>query len=111
MAVFGDLGIENGRSIPQLKDEAQRGMYHAVFHIGDFAYDMDSVWYDSHSEAIKKKSHGLTPLTFSSSCYTSTYCSVVFCQCGDGKSSSCDHMISAVGWLIWTAGIWREKEQ
>jgi len=42
VAVFGDLGIENGRSIPQLKDDAQRGMYHAVFHIGDFAYDMDS---------------------------------------------------------------------
>jgi len=52
--VFGDLGVENGRSVPQLLDEAQHGMYHAVFHIGDFAYDMDWVWYDSHSEATKR---------------------------------------------------------
>jgi hypothetical protein len=43
LAVFGDLGSENGRSIPQLQEEAQRGMYNAVFHIGDFAYDMDWV--------------------------------------------------------------------
>lgn len=41
LAVFGDLGNENGRSVPQLQEEAQRGMYDAVFHIGDFAYDMD----------------------------------------------------------------------
>jgi hypothetical protein len=43
VAIFGDLGNENGRSVPQLQDEAQRGMYDAVFHIGDFAYDMDWV--------------------------------------------------------------------
>jgi hypothetical protein len=43
LAVFGDLGNENGRSVPQLQEEAQRGMYDAVFHIGDFAYDMDWV--------------------------------------------------------------------
>lgn len=43
LAVFGDLGSENARSIPQLQEEAQRGMYDAVFHIGDFAYDMNWV--------------------------------------------------------------------
>jgi hypothetical protein len=43
LAVFGDLGNENGRSVPQLQEEAQHGMYDAVFHIGDFAYDMDWV--------------------------------------------------------------------
>ncbi|XP_069679838.1 acid phosphatase type 7-like [Periplaneta americana] len=41
LAVYGDLGNENGRSIPQLQDEVQRGFYDAILHIGDFAYDMD----------------------------------------------------------------------
>ncbi|XP_054163358.1 acid phosphatase type 7-like [Oppia nitens] len=42
LAVFGDLGNENGQSIPRLQEEVQRDMYDAVLHIGDFAYDMDS---------------------------------------------------------------------
>ncbi|CAG2174604.1 unnamed protein product [Oppiella nova] len=42
IAIFGDLGNENAQSIPRLQEEVQRGLYDTVFHIGDFAYDMDS---------------------------------------------------------------------
>jgi hypothetical protein len=41
LAVFGDLGHENGRSIPQLKADVQSGLYDAILHIGDIAYDLD----------------------------------------------------------------------
>jgi hypothetical protein len=34
LAVFGDLGHENGRSIPQLKADVQSGLYDAILHIG-----------------------------------------------------------------------------
>ncbi|KAF6028759.1 ACP7 [Bugula neritina] len=40
VAVYGDLGNRNGRSIGRLQTEAQYGTINAVFHIGDFAYDM-----------------------------------------------------------------------
>lgn len=40
LLVYGDLGSENGRSLPFLQEEAQSGKYDAVLHIGDFAYDM-----------------------------------------------------------------------
>jgi hypothetical protein len=33
-AVFGDLGNVNGQSIPRLQEEAQRGMYDSILHIG-----------------------------------------------------------------------------
>ncbi|CAG2103656.1 unnamed protein product [Medioppia subpectinata] len=42
IAVFGDLGNENSQSIPRLQEDVQRGLYDSIFHIGDFAYDMDS---------------------------------------------------------------------
>lgn len=42
LAIFGDLGNENARSLPHLQEEVQRGMYDAILHVGDFAYDMDS---------------------------------------------------------------------
>jgi hypothetical protein len=43
LAIFGDLGNENAISLPHLQEEVQRGMYDAILHVGDFAYDMDSV--------------------------------------------------------------------
>jgi len=43
LAIFGDLGNENAKSLPHLQEEVQRGMYDAILHVGDFAYDMDSV--------------------------------------------------------------------
>ncbi|XP_074659811.1 acid phosphatase type 7-like [Tubulanus polymorphus] len=39
-AFFGDMGIENARSLPRLLKDVQAEMYDAIFHIGDFAYDM-----------------------------------------------------------------------
>jgi phosphoglycolate phosphatase-like HAD superfamily hydrolase len=51
LAIFGDLGNENARSLPYLQEEVQRGMYDAILHVGDFAYDMDSVSTALHSES------------------------------------------------------------
>ncbi|RWS28741.1 Iron/zinc purple acid phosphatase-like protein, partial [Leptotrombidium deliense] len=42
IALFGDLGNKNGKSIPRLQEEVQRGNFDAVIHNGDFAYDMDT---------------------------------------------------------------------
>lgn len=53
LAIFGDLGNENARSLPYLQEEVQRGMYDAILHVGDFAYDMNSVSKALHSEGIK----------------------------------------------------------
>lgn len=39
-AVFGDMGNINAQSLPRLQEEAVRGMYDAILHVGDFAYDM-----------------------------------------------------------------------
>lgn len=41
-AVYGDLGNENAQSLPRLQEETQKGMYDAILHVGDFAYDMDT---------------------------------------------------------------------
>ncbi|XP_072168114.1 acid phosphatase type 7-like [Diadema setosum] len=38
-AVFGDMGNENARSLGRLQKETQAGMYDAILHVGDFAYD------------------------------------------------------------------------
>ncbi|XP_043246191.1 acid phosphatase type 7-like [Amphibalanus amphitrite] len=40
LAVFGDMGVENARSLERLQLDAALGMYDAVLHIGDFAYDL-----------------------------------------------------------------------
>ncbi|CAG0921665.1 unnamed protein product [Notodromas monacha] len=40
LAVFGDLGLVNAQSIPRLLQDTKRGIYDAVLHVGDFAYDM-----------------------------------------------------------------------
>lgn len=43
LVIYGDMGNENAQSLVRLQEETQRGLYDAVLHIGDFAYDMDSV--------------------------------------------------------------------
>lgn len=43
LAIFGDMGNENAQSLVRLQEETQRGMYDAILHVGDFAYDMDTV--------------------------------------------------------------------
>lgn len=42
LAVYGDMGNENAQSMPRLQKETTMGLYDAVLHVGDFAYDMDS---------------------------------------------------------------------
>ncbi|CAI9728181.1 acid phosphatase type 7 [Octopus vulgaris] len=42
LAVYGDMGNVNGRSIPRLQEGAQRGFFDAVLHVGDLAYNMDT---------------------------------------------------------------------
>ncbi|CAH2041217.1 unnamed protein product, partial [Iphiclides podalirius] len=39
-AIFGDMGNKNAHSLSYLQDEAQRGHFDVVLHVGDFAYDM-----------------------------------------------------------------------
>ena len=34
LAVYGDLGLENEVSTPQLKKDVKQGLYDAIFHIG-----------------------------------------------------------------------------
>ncbi|KFM71094.1 Iron/zinc purple acid phosphatase-like protein, partial [Stegodyphus mimosarum] len=41
-AVYGDMGNVNAQSLPRLQEDVQKGMYDAVLHVGDFAYDLDS---------------------------------------------------------------------
>uniref|UniRef100_A0A146M8T4 Purple acid phosphatase n=1 Tax=Lygus hesperus TaxID=30085 RepID=A0A146M8T4_LYGHE len=40
LAVYGDMGNENARSLPFLQRESLVGSLDAVLHVGDFAYDM-----------------------------------------------------------------------
>ncbi|CAJ0589582.1 unnamed protein product, partial [Cylicocyclus nassatus] len=42
IAVFGDLGNQNARSLGKLQRLAQDGDIDMVFHIGDFAYNLDT---------------------------------------------------------------------
>ncbi|XP_066984144.1 acid phosphatase type 7-like isoform X2 [Macrobrachium rosenbergii] len=42
VVMFGDMGAVNPQSLPRLQEETQLGMYDAVIHVGDFAYNMDS---------------------------------------------------------------------
>ena len=43
VALFGDMGNVNAQSLGRLQREAQAGMYDLILHVGDFAYDMDTV--------------------------------------------------------------------
>lgn len=40
MAIYGDMGVVNAVTLPALQRETQLGMYDAILHVGDFAYDM-----------------------------------------------------------------------
>ncbi|BET01030.1 Purple acid [Nesidiocoris tenuis] len=40
LAVYGDMGNENARSLPYLQKDIISGLYDAILHVGDFAYDM-----------------------------------------------------------------------
>lgn len=42
LAIYGDLGSVNAQSLARLQEEVQAGVYDAILHVGDFAYDMDS---------------------------------------------------------------------
>ncbi|XP_032588765.1 acid phosphatase type 7 isoform X2 [Drosophila mojavensis] len=42
LAIYGDMGNENAQSLARLQQDSQLGMYDAIIHVGDFAYDMDS---------------------------------------------------------------------
>ncbi|XP_068729313.1 acid phosphatase type 7-like [Montipora capricornis] len=42
LAVFGDLGSVNGKSLSYLQEETQQGHFDAILHVGDFAYNMDT---------------------------------------------------------------------
>ncbi|XP_061385995.1 acid phosphatase type 7-like [Musca vetustissima] len=42
LAIYGDMGNENAQSLSRLQQDTQRGMYDAIIHVGDFAYDMDT---------------------------------------------------------------------
>jgi len=40
LALFGDMGNENAISLPLIQREVGEGVYDAVIHVGDMAYDM-----------------------------------------------------------------------
>lgn len=40
---YGDLGVENDRSVPYLLNKVKSGKYLFIFHNGDLAYDLDEV--------------------------------------------------------------------
>ena len=43
IALFGDMGFENAVTLKYLEKDVQQGMYDAIFHVGDFGYDLNSV--------------------------------------------------------------------
>ena len=43
IAIYGDLGTENAQSLSRLQRETHLGQYDAVIHVGDFAYNMETV--------------------------------------------------------------------
>ena len=52
VALFGDMGNVNAQSLGRLQREAQAGMYDLILHVGDFAYDMDTVRDASHCQFL-----------------------------------------------------------
>jgi len=40
LALYGDLGNENVQSLPTIQRKAEEGVYQALIHVGDIAYDM-----------------------------------------------------------------------
>ena len=43
IGVYGDMGSVNGQSIPRLQQEVARKTLDVILHVGDFAYDLDTV--------------------------------------------------------------------
>ena len=43
-AVYGDLGNINPQSMARLQEDTAQGLYDAILHVGDFAYDMNTVY-------------------------------------------------------------------
>ena len=41
LAVFGDLGLNNSVSLPNITDDTRAGAIAGVLHVGDLAYDLD----------------------------------------------------------------------
>lgn len=41
-AIYGDMGNVNAQSLPRLQEETQKGIYDAILHVGDMAYDLDT---------------------------------------------------------------------
>ncbi|XP_063384993.1 acid phosphatase type 7 isoform X3 [Cydia fagiglandana] len=39
-AIYGDMGNRNAHSLSYLQEEAERGGFDLILHVGDFAYDM-----------------------------------------------------------------------
>lgn len=42
IALYGDFGYSNHQSLQRLMIDKKSDMYDAIFHVGDFAYDMDT---------------------------------------------------------------------
>lgn len=42
-AIYGDMGSENARSIPRLERDVINRKIDVAIHVGDFAYDLNSV--------------------------------------------------------------------
>lgn len=40
LLVYGDLGVDNAQSLTRINMDTNAGMYDAVLHVGDIAYDM-----------------------------------------------------------------------
>ena len=43
LAIYGDLGLQNKQSLPFMKKDVHKNIYNVIFHIGDFAYDLQDV--------------------------------------------------------------------
>ena len=43
LAFFGDMGNINAQSVSRLQEDVHKKMYDVILHVGDIAYDMDSV--------------------------------------------------------------------
>jgi len=41
-AVYGDMGLDNERSLPRLIADVDSGRINAVLHVGDLAYNLDT---------------------------------------------------------------------
>jgi hypothetical protein len=41
--MFSDMGNVNPQSLTRLQEETALGYYDAILHVGDFAYDMNTV--------------------------------------------------------------------